>query len=173
MSFTDSVTRPIAQGDTPSIINQKTRTLPMTNENIPKGTPCVVVAGFVTIATLANTINLNSGVVPVESIDNSAGSAGDLNIKVVDAGPETGPYVALTSSVALTIDQYISIDATPVIIAFADTLVKYARYIGKEAGVFSRDGSTPFDQTLSVGQVPQQDLLADEVGWFKIVERGD
>lgn len=167
MSFSSSQTRPIAQGDTPSIVNQKTRTIPMAVQNIAKGTPCVVIAGLVTIATAANVIAANPSVVPVESVDNTGDG---LNIKVVDAGPETGPYVALTSSVPLTVDQYVSIDATPVIIAFAAG-VKYARYIGKEAGVFSIDGSTPFDQSLSPGQVPIQPLLADEVGWFKIVER--
>lgn len=168
MSFTNTQTRPIAQGDTPSIVNQKTRTIPMAVENIAKGTPCVVIAGLVTIATLANTIAANPSVVPVQSIDNSGND--NFDIKVVDAGPETGPFVALTSSVALTVDQYVSIDATPEVVAFTSG-VKYARYIGKEAGVFSIDGSTPFDQTISPGQVPVQPLLADEVGWFKIVER--
>lgn len=167
-SFGTSQTRPIAQGDTPSIVNQKTRTIPMAVQNVVKGKPCVVIAGLVTIATAANVIAANSSVVPVESVDNSNNDG--LNIKVVDAGPETGPFVALTSSVALTVDEYVSIDATPVIIAFISG-VKYARYIGKEAGVFSIDGSTPFDQSLSSGQVPVQPLLADEVGWFKIVER--
>ena len=167
MSFTNTQTRPIAQGDTPSIVNQKTRTIPMAVQNIAKGSPCVVISGLVTIATDANVIAANPSVVPVESVDNTGDG---LNIKVVDAGPETGPYVALTSSVPLTVDQYVSIDATPEIIAFTSG-VKYARYIGKEAGVFAIDGSTPYDQSISPGQVPVQPLLVDEVGWFKIVER--
>jgi len=168
MSFSSSQVRPIAKGDTPSIVNQKTRSLRMAVQNIAKGTPCVVIAGLVTIATLANTIAANPSVVPVESVDNSGNNT--LNIKVVDAGPETGPYVALQSSVALDVDQYVSLNATPVLVLFTSG-VKYARYIGKEAAVFSIGGTTPFNQTLSPGQVPVQSLTANEVGWFKIVER--
>lgn len=167
-SFSSSQTRPIAQGDTPSIVNQKTRTIQMAAQNILKGSPCVVVAGIVTLATNANVAG-NSKVVPVESIDNSAGSPGDFNIKIVDAGPETGPFVALTSTEALDVDEFVEINASNEVIAFSAG-TRFARYLGKEAGVFAIDGVTPFDQSLSPGQVPVQPLLVDEVGWFKILE---
>lgn len=167
-SFTDTQTRPIAQGDTPSIVNQKTRTIPMAAENILKGSPCVIDTGIVTLATNTNVAG-NSKVVPVESLDNSTGSPGDFNIKIVDAGPETGPFVALTSTEALDIDEFVEINAANEVIAFTGG-TRFARYLGKEAGVFSISGSTPFDQTLSPGQVPVQPLLVDEVGWFKILE---
>jgi len=168
LPFGSSQTRPIAQGDTPSIVNQKTRTIPMAAQNIRKGKPCVIVTGIVTLATNAN-VTGNSKVVPVESIDNSAGSPSDFNIKIVDAGPETGPFVALTSTEALDVDEFVEINASNEVIAFA-TGTRFARYLGKEAGVFSIDGSTPFDHSLSPGQVPVQSLLVNEVGWFKILE---
>ena len=84
-SFTDSVTRPIAQGDTPSIVNQKTRTIPMAVQNILKGTPCVVIAGLVTIATAANVIATNPSVVPVESIDNTDDGATTIKVAIIVA----------------------------------------------------------------------------------------
>lgn len=171
MSFTTEVTRPIAQGDTPSILNQKTTTLPIAaSTNLIKGQPCVVITGNVTAAVVANTAaTTNAYVVPVESVDNSSGGDGDLNIKVVTVGPETGPYVALTSTEALTPFAYVEIGASSVVELFG-TGAKYAQYIGKEAGVWSRAAGSPYDQTLSDGQVPVQPLEIGEVGWFRIME---
>ena len=79
-------TRTIEAGDTPSL-DYLGVSVAMAAENIPKGTPCWIIGGFVTIAdgddpTGANTFPLVP-VVPTESKDNSTGSPGDLEIRVV------------------------------------------------------------------------------------------
>jgi len=48
--------------------------------------------------------------------------------------------------------------------------LRYARYFGKEAGVFSRNNLTPFEELFSSGVIPDESLLTTEVGWFQLVE---
>ena len=48
--------------------------------------------------------------------------------------------------------------------------LRYARYWGKEAGVFSRAAGTPFAELLSTGVIPDESLLSDDIGWFQLME---
>lgn len=171
MPFSTSPTRQIEAGDTPGFDDdQKSRN--MAAQNILKGTACVQILGVVTIATSANAAQ-NSPFVPVETKDNSAGSPGDLEIKGVVADQP----VALTAATDVTeifpgdLVQISDTDAGQVEEwDKATNDLRYARYWGKEAGVFSRNSSTPFEELLSTGVIPDESLLAGEVGWFKLVE---
>lgn len=172
MSFTSSDgVRAIAQGDTPTLDDLGV-SVAMGAENIVKGTPCYIVGGFVVTAVSAENDSPTVPCVPTESKDNSAGSPGDLQLRVV----LPHQVVALTGSGTFTVGQYATILSTGVITALANTATnttrKYARYLGKEAAIFAIAASTPFDQTLSDGIVPDQDLATTEVGWFVLVESG-
>lgn len=168
-------TRNIQAGDTPTLDDLGV-SVAMAAQNIPKGTPCYIIAGFVTIADADSPVASNNTFpltpcVPTESKDNSTGSPGDLEIRVV----LPGQVVALLGQGGVfTVGQYGTIDAVPELIALSQTAVntfrKYARYLGKEAAIFSIGGTTPFDQVLSEGIVPDQNLADDEIGWFQLVE---
>ena len=58
-----------------------------------------------------------------------------------------------------------------------DQRLKYARYLGKEAALLDVNESTPFDETLTVGIVPDQTLTPTttvddpaNVGWFQLMD---
>ena len=142
----------------------------MAADTSTQGTPCYIVGGFVVTATTAENNAPTVPVVPTESKDNSAGSPGDLEIRVILPNQP----VALTGSGAFTVGQYATILSSGVITALANsatnTTRKFARYMGKEAAIFSIGGTTPFDQSLSSGIVPDQSLADTEVGWFTLVE---
>jgi len=164
-------TRPIEQGDTPDIQDDFAVSVPMAAENIPKGTKCYIIGGFVTTVTAANNTFPLSPCVPTESKDNSLGSPGDLEMRVI----LPGQMIALDANGGpFTVGQYAEVDGTDQIDgineAAVNTARKYARYVGKEGAIFARAVSTPFTETLSVGIVPDQDLALNEIGWFRLVE---
>ena len=166
-------TRPIEQGDTPDIQDDFAVSVAMTNENIVKGTKCYIIGGFVETAVAANNNFPVTPVVPTESKDNSAGSAGDFELRVI----LPGQMIALTGDSNFTVGQYGEISGTDTIIALSESVDnaiagsrKYARYMGKEGAIFTRDSVTPFTEILTTGIVPDQDLLSGEVGWYKLVE---
>jgi len=168
MPFSNSPTRQIEAGDTPGF-NDDQISRPMAAQNILKGKASVQVAGIITIATTANAIG-NAPFVPVRSVDNSAGSPGDLETRGV--GPNQPVALKLTTG-PIQPGTYVQIGATDgEVIAWtkANNGLRYARYIGKEAGVWSQSGSTPFDQDLSTGVIPDQPLASGEVGWFFLID---
>lgn len=169
-SFSTSPTRQIEAGDTPGFNDDQISRL-QSDENIPKGTPCVQIAGVVTIAK-ANNVNQTVPVapfVPVESKDNSTPVSG---AEIRGVGP--GQMVALTLATGpVEPGEYIQQGSgTATLIAWVgdNNQLKYARYFGKEAGVFSRDGTTPHKEDLSVGVIPDQTLASGEIGWFTLME---
>lgn len=171
IEFTSSGgTRDIQQGDTPGLDYLGVSIGVGDSQNLVKGEPCFIVNGFVVAAATTENDAPTVPVVPTESKDNSTGGDGDLEIRVV----LPGQIIALTAGGAFTVGQYATILTTSTITALANTATnitrKYARYIGKEAAIFSIDGTTPFDQSLSTGIVPDQSLADTEVGWFMLVE---
>lgn len=167
MSFSVNPTRNIQQGDTPDL-NDGQASVRMAAQNIPRGTMCAVVAGFVTIATAANSVG-NVRYVPIENKDNSGGSPGDLEIKGVTATQK----VALTTLDQIEVQGFAELSATDGTVQAATTGAKVARYLGKEAALLNTNVSTPFEQTLTDGVVPDEPLLAGETGWFQLVEVSD
>lgn len=164
MSFSTSPTRNIKKGDTPDL-NDGQQSIRMAAQNISRGTACVVILGFVTIATVANSID-NSRFVPVQNKDNSGGSPGDLETRGVTA-PQ---LVALETLDDLDVGDFVEISVTNGIVQKATSGAKYARYLGREAALLDINAFTPFDHKLTEGVVPDEPLLAGEEGWFKLIE---
>ena len=172
MTFSTSPTRQIEAGDTPGFNDDQISRL-QSDQNIPKGTPCVQIAGVVTIA---NVTNISSSIpvapfVPVESKDNSTPVTG---AEIRGVGPNQ--MVALTLKTGpVEPGEYVQITGTAgeIIAWIGDNQRKYARYFGKEAGVFSRGSGAPFIEDLSTGVIPDQTLAADEIGWFTLMEAHD
>lgn len=167
MSFGNSPTRNIQQGDTPDL-NDGQQSIRMAAQNIPRGTMCVVLSGLVTIATTGN-IAVNSRFVPIEDKDNSAGSPGDLEIKGVTA-PQR---VALSTFDEIEVGEFAEMSSTDGQVKAATINPKVARYLGREAALLNTNLSIPFDQTLTDGVVPDEPLLAGETGWFQLIEVSD
>ncbi len=167
MSFSTSPTRNIKKGDTPDL-NDGEQSIRMAAQNISRGTMCAIVAGIVTIATIANSVD-NSRFVPVEDKDNSGGSPGDLEIKGITA-PQR---VALVTLDQIEVGGFAELSATDGQVQAATTGAKVARYLGKEAAFLNTNLSTPFEQTLTVGVVPDEPLLVGETGWFQLIEVSD
>ncbi len=167
MSFSVNPTRNIKKGDTPDLGDGQ-QSIRMAAQNIPRGTMCAVVAGFVTIATIANSID-NSRFVPIQDKDNSTGSPGDLETRGVSA-PQ---LVALETLDQIEVGGFVEVSATDGIVQAATTGAKVARYLGKEAALLLTNGSTPFEQSLSAGVVPDDPLLVGETGWFRLIEVSD
>lgn len=171
MPFSTSPTRQIQAGDTPGF-NDDQKSRRMASENILKGVASVVISGFVTIATSANSAQ-NSPFVPTQSKDNSAGSPGDLETRGVGPGQPVALTAASDTSEIFPGDYVQISDTVPGQVENWDKAtndLRYARYFGKEAAIFSRNGSTPFNELLSTGVIPDESLVANEIGWFQLVE---
>jgi len=173
-SFSTSPTRQIEAGDTPGF-NDDQKSRREAAENIAKGTPCFQVDGVITITTNTLATGNYAPFVPVESKDNSGGSIGDLEIR----GVVPGQMVAMELKTGtLNPGDYVQVNTVNAgqIIPWAKTSNqrRYARYFGREAGVFSRGNlAADFAENLSVGVIPDQPLTANEIGWFQLVEASD
>lgn len=174
--FSTGPTRNIQPGDTPDL-NDGQLSRKADAANIARGVACFVKAGIVTIAAVADAIAGYAAFVPIQSVDNSAGSPGDLPINGVSA-PQRVALEVLAASTALNPDDYVKISTTPGQVqkwveAVDDQRLKFARYLGKEAALLNRNAATPFDETLTEGIVPDQTLTpvtGDNVAWFQLLE---
>ena len=149
----------------------QTTTIGMAAENIPAGTVCAVIDGVATIATTANSAGEVIGV-SVESVDNSGGSPGDLNIKLV----LSNCLVAVQTRTALQPLDGVKVSTTAgdvdeFVAGTDDEDLKIGRYRGVEGAVFARAAGTPFRETLSAGNVPEQDAAADDIVWIELLDR--
>lgn len=178
-SFGEGATRQVQAGDTPDLNDGLLSRGVGESETILRGNACVIVDGFVEIATEALLVAGRTAFVPIEDGDNSAGVDGDINVSGVTANQRVALLVEADSSV-INPGDYVkpsgNNDGTVELWATADAPGdKYARYLGKEAALLDVNSATPFDETLTVGIVPDQILTptsddADNVGWFQLVE---
>ena len=164
-------TRAIQAGDTPDIQDDYAVSVAMATENVSKGNHCYIVGGFVENALFSKTTFPVTPCVPTESKDNSSGNPGDKEIRII----LPGQMVAIKPETAFTVGQYAGIktgDSFEALNAGAVNTAfrKFARYVGKEGAIFSRDGTTPYTEVLSGGIVPDQDLANGEIGWFQLTE---
>lgn len=145
----------------------------MAAQNIPRGTLCVIIDGIVTISTVAGANGAGQRpCVSVEDVDNSAGSAGDLNIGVVfskvlvavqtDTILEPGDYVKAGTVVAGNVSEFDD--------GSDDLDIKVGAYRGIEGAVFARGAGTPFKETLSAGIVPEQSAAANDIVWVELLD---
>lgn len=160
-------TQPIEAGDTPDFDDNQVSRL-MAAGTILKGQASVMLSGVVTIATSTNAPGF-SPFVPIESKTNTNGT----EIR----GVTSDQFVALTTDENVTtldpgdlVQISNTIDGTVEAWDETNNDKRYARYIGKEAGLLTQDGSTPFTVSLSTGVIPDQTISANEVGWFKLLE---
>jgi len=171
MSFSTSATRQLTAGDTMDL-DDELKSYPMFNQNIGRGDPTYIDAadGFVKLATTPANVKNNARFVPVESKDNSGGSAGDLEIKGVLA-PQ---IIALKTNNAMKAGAFAQAHTVKgeVINATGSTIGLFARLIGGEGALFNRAGTSPFAETLSAGVVPEQNLAAGGIGFFQLIENG-
>ena len=187
--FTTGPTRDVQAGDTPDL-NDGLLSRIQAAENIPRGTACYIDAestppGAVTIGTTALGAEGHTPFVPIESIDNSGGAVADTELSGVGAPQRValnfetsdseaaagltlapGDYVKISTDNPGVVSKWISgTDAGS---------LKYARYLGIEAALLDRAVGTPFDETLTVGVVPDQSVTGTDlqqfVGWFQLME---
>lgn len=174
--FSSGPTRNVQPGDTPDL-NDGLLSRSVAAENITRGIATFVKAGIVTIAAVADALAGYAAFVPVESVDNSGGSPGDLEASGV-ASPQRVALEVLAASAVLTPDDYVKISTTPGQVekwvpTTDDQRLKYAKFLGIEAALLDRNAATPFDETLTPGIVPDQGLTpvtGDNVGWFQLLE---
>lgn len=179
-SFGTGPTRDVQAGDTPDL-NDGLLSRAQAAQNIQRGMACFLQNGNITIATVANADIGHSAFVPIETVDNSSGVPGDTEMSGVTASQRVALAVITTN--ILHPGDHVKISDTAVdgftglvtkwLNADADNL-KYARYLGKEAALLDVNTATPFDETLTVGIVPDQDIETSEpdgtVGWFQLME---
>lgn len=178
--FTAGPTRDVQPGDTPDL-NDGLLSRAQSVANIARGIACYMVDGFVTIGTTALAATGVSPFVPIESVDNSGGVAGDTEMSGVTAPQRVAlTFETITAALTLFPGDYVKISTTTpgIVNKWLDTVdaagLKYARFLGIEAALLDRDAATPFDETLTPGIVPDQSVtgadLAQFVGWFQLVE---
>jgi len=180
MSFQVGPTRNVQPGDTPDL-NDGQLSRPQAAENIARGVACYLVDGDVTIGTTALAAEGHAPFVPTESVDNSGGSPGDTEMSGV-AAPQRVALTFETITAALTLfpGDYCKISTTVagIVNKWLDGTdaagLKYCRFLGIEAALLDKDASTPFNETLTPGIVPDQSVTGADtdqfVGWFQLVE---
>lgn len=139
---------------------------------VTRGQVCVVDDGIVKVATAALTAAnvANRVCVAIEDVDNSGGSAGDLNVGVVFSKT----IVAVQTKTALNPNDFLKVVTAGTVSELVDTDdldIKVGVYRGKEGAVFARAGTTPFAETLSDGDKPQQDAAIDDIVWMEILDK--
>lgn len=160
----------------------------MKAENIARGKVCVIDGSFVRIAKSNITgVNNMPVVVPVEAKDNSGGSDGDKNIMVVQ-GPTDIVAVEIQNGTGAPITvkpgDFLKIAATgdtptgdgrvtPMAVGSDDPDLKVAQFIGAQPAEWARSATTPYRETISDGEVPEQNLTvganSTAIGWVKLV----
>lgn len=172
--FTPGPTREVQPGDTPDL-NDGLLSRAMADDNIARGTACYVKDGLVTIALLTDAALGLSPFVPIESVDNS----GDDGLAMSGVVAPQRVALAVTTTVDLLPDDYVKISNGTGLVekwsSGADSdVLKFARYLGREAALLDRKITSAFDETLTPGIVPDQSILSSEsdgtVGWFQLVE---
>jgi hypothetical protein len=103
--------------------------------------------------------------VSIEAKDNSGGAAADLSIGVAKAGDIVGVQ---TTTILIAGDPVKS--STTVtgcvekfIVGTDAEGLKVGYYVGKEAGVFARSGSTPYAETLSGTRINPVDAAVNDI----------
>ena len=170
-------TRDVQAGDTPDLNDGLLSRLIVNTLQLQRGNACVLVAGEITIATQSLTVAGHTPFVPIESVDNtndgleaSGVTAPQRVALLVEASSSPlapGEYVKASSGADGTVERWVP--------STGDQREKYARYLGKEAGLLDRAVADPFDETLTSGIVPDETLTptaddADNVGWFQLIE---
>ena len=173
-------TRDVQPGDTPDL-NDGLLSRAMAVQNIARGTACYIDAGngLITIGTTALGAEGASPFVPIESVDNS----GDDGLEMSGVRPPQRvalTFETVTGALTLYPGDYVKVSAAVpgIVNKWIDGTdaagLKYAVFLGIEAALLDRSTTTPFDETLTPGIVPDQSVTGADgdqfVGWFQLVE---
>jgi len=170
-------TQPIEAGDTPDFDdNQVSRLIDSGETTIPKGTACIIENGQVIIPATPTIAANQTPFVPIETKTR-------IDATTEIRGVTADQFVALTTDSSVTTIQpgdLVQIsngggsdEGKVEAWNKSSNDFRYARYIGKEAGILNQAVGTPFTVSLSTGVIPDQSISADEVGWFKLIEASD
>jgi hypothetical protein len=124
-----------------------TRRIPVkASTTITKGNVCELSSGFLVPSPTAATADVNH-FVALETVDNSAGANGATTAPVA----VTGHYATVVADGVIRPGARVQISgstAGQVITSAGDIEKSIGWYTGKEGGIISKDGSTPFQETF-------------------------
>ena len=177
----DTATRQVQPGDTPDLndgLLSRNVTAGGSPVTIIRGEATFLIDGVVTQATAAFALNGYTPFVPIEGVTAAANTSEPisgvgapqrvaLQVKENSTALNPGDYV---KPIAGEVEKFLT-GATA-----DDARLKYARYLGKEAALLDTATSTPFNEKLTVGIVPDQTLTPSStvddpanVGWFQLM----
>ncbi len=185
--FTSGPTRNIQAGDTPDLndglLSRKITGPQSSSKTINRGVACYLVAGEVTTGTQTLSLAGHSPFVPIASVTATGTSAAAVEEPIDgvvapqrvavtirgDTGDGTvfnpGDYLKLSEDTTGQLHKWNDGDADA---------SKYARFLGIEAALLDRDSSTTFDETLTSGIRPDQQVTVADgvtfVGWAQLME---
>lgn len=129
----------------PMSIPPRIENMPLAAESIAKGRVCYTSdAGFITIAVAGSSAK-RPHFVTIKAVDNSGGSAGDLYVPIVGQGQQ----VTVQTKSILQPGDAVKVAATDgmvtlFVVGTDDENLKIGTYIGKEPGLYAKDGSAPY-----------------------------
>lgn len=177
--FSVGPTRRVQRGDTPDLNDQLLSRLIVDTLNLERGMACVLVDGEINLATLTLLAAGHAPFVPVESVDNTNDGEEASGVEA----PQRVALLVVASSATLNPGDFVKpasgANSNGEVERWVPTtdahFEKYAKYLGKEAALLDRDTTTPFDETLTPGIVPDEALVPtadpeDNVGWFQLIE---
>ena len=114
---------------------------------ITKGNVCELSSGYLVASPTTATVDVNH-FVSLETIDNSAGSDGDLTAPVA----VSGHYVTVVADGVIRPGARLQISASTagqVITTGGGGNKQIGWYTGKEGAIITKDGTTPFQETFT------------------------
>ena len=125
-----------------------TRRIPVkASTTITKGNVCELSSGYLVASPTTATVDVNH-FVALETVDNSAGANGALTAPVA----VSGHYVTVVADGVIRPGARLQISASTagqVITTGGGGNKQIGWYTGKEGGIISKDGSTPYQETFA------------------------
>lgn len=176
--FSTGPTRQVQPGDTPDLNDGLLSRSIAAGLNLTRGICSYIVNGDITVATQTLSLAGHSPFVPIESVDNTGGG---LEASGVTSPQRVAVTIRLDTTDGLTINpgDYLKVsdDTIGQLHRWDNGDVdasKFARFLGIEAALLDRNASTPFDETLTPGIVPDQSVTGADgdtfVGWVQLME---
>lgn len=143
---------------------------PINAVSIAKGQVLVKIAASYLAISPTTQIAGSEYFVAIEAKDNSAGSNGDISIGVAKRGDTVG---VVTTTILLPGDP---VKASTTVAGQVEKFVvgtdaeglKIGYYVGKEAAVFARGASTPYQETITGSRILPADAAATDVVAIKL-----
>ncbi len=180
-SFTSGPTRQIQPGDTPDLndglLSGQVTGPQASSKTVDRGVASFLDDGEVVIGTQALSTAGATPFVPVETVT-ATGTASAAVVEGV-SGITAPQRVAVTwrsetSNLSVAPGNYVKISSTngqvsTWVTGTDNSGLKYARYLGIEAALLSRDSADPFSETLTPGIVPDQTVTKSAAGQLQVI----